>query len=190
MRARARQRGKVSGRIHRHFWGAGGPVAAMAARASYSNRGAVSARGILGGFFARARDRGTDPADRRGRGQHAMQRMPRRHPDDPSAQLYRSLAVSFGAGADRAARGGSVHRCRKPHFAFLRSVILGGHRASARPWITPLVLICGCYEPGIICELSKLLLNLYLSHTLISAIPVCVTAAASPSSNPDRQKRR
>ena len=24
--------------------------------------------------------------------------------------------------------------------------------------------ICSCYEPGIICELSKLLLNLYLSR--------------------------
>ena len=51
----------------------------------------------------RARGRGTDPAGRRGRREHAMQRMPRRHTDDRSAQLYRPLAVSFGAGADRAA---------------------------------------------------------------------------------------
>src|SRR5215468_165490 len=44
MRARARQRGKVSGRIYRHFWGVGGPVAAMAARVIFKSRRCLGPR--------------------------------------------------------------------------------------------------------------------------------------------------
>jgi class 3 adenylate cyclase len=54
------------------------------------------------------RGSGTDPAGRRGRRERAMQRMPRRHIDDRSAQPYRPLAVSFGARADGYARGVSI----------------------------------------------------------------------------------